>query len=663
MQLLARWLCALVAFAAPLAHAQVLLETSFTLGKKPDAVVLPLTLAAGSYRLTITDFGSAAGPPRLARADVGVTLGSALATSASVTAANQTGTTTKTFTATAGDHQVIIVGQPAVPATRVGSMGVRIEDTATNAVLLDTVQAFTAPGAAAVSPAAFDHALSVPPGDYTLETTDFALPQALGTMRTTVIRQRDGTIVADVPGATSVQLVSAVAEVYELFIFAELAANAPRGLVGVNLRDTATGAEQFAEVHEIGEWPYELAFDVAAAAVVTVATNDLQFPFPLASLGAVVVGDGRLAAPKLTGAASATFSAAGAYTVYVDALQSATGAGSFGVQVTDDGTGARLLEAVQNVVAPSPVTDVAAVQKGFDIAAAGDYTLTLTDFGIAGFFDAFTSVSLALTRDNQIVGQPLTGPGNLAFTATPGHYSIAILADPTGTAGEGLLGLRVRGPGNDVVYEETAAVGTDFISEKFDVTATQSVDAVLTDLKFVGAFAEIKVAVTRGGERFGEIIGNGKITIPSAAPGTYFVNMLATPDAALGYSTLGLKVSVTPPLPTVTMAASATSVTAGGNTTLTWSSTNAASCAASGAWSGSRALSGSAQVGPLTANSAFTLSCTGTGGTDDETVNVTITAAQRSGGGGAADWAMLLLLALGAGAARMRRRRVSQGAY
>jgi hypothetical protein len=656
MRTMVRLLCALAVLAAPALHAQVLLETSFTLGKKPDPVILPLTLAAGSYRVTVADLGSAAGPPRLARADIGVTLGSALVTSASVLAANQTGITTKTFTATAGDHRIVIIGQPNSPTTRVGSMGVRIEDAVSNAVLLDTVQAFTVPGPAAVSPAAFEHALSVPAGTFTLETTDFALPRALATMRTTVIRQSDGVVVADVPGATSVQLASGVAEAYQLFIFAELAASTPRGLVGVNLRDTASGAKQVAEVHEIGEWPDELEFEVTPAATVTVAENDLQFPFPLESLGAVIVSDGRLAAPQLAGTASATFAAAGAYRVYVDAVQSQTGAGSFGVQVTNDGTGARLLEVVQNVVAPAPVTDVEGIQRGFDIQTAGDYTLTLTDFGLAGFFAPFTSVSLAITRDNQIVGQPLTAPGDIAFAATPGHYSIAILADPAGTAGDGLLGLRVRGQGNAVVYEETAAIGADFISHTFDVTAPESVDAVLSDLGFVGEFKEIKVAVTRGAERFGEIIGKGKITIPSAAPGRYFVNMLATPDAALGYSTLGLKVTVTPPLPTVTLAASATSVVAGGNTTLTWSSTNSTSCNATGAWSGSRAASGSSQVGPLTANSAFTLTCTGAGGTDDATVDITITPAQRSsGGGGGTDWIALALLGLAAGAVRRTR--------
>lgn len=86
---------------------------------------------------------------------------------------------------------------------------------------------------------------------------------------------------------------------------------------------------------------------------------------------------------------------------------------------------------------------------------------------------------------------------------------------------------------------------------------------------------------------------------------------------------------VTPPatpLPTATLKASSTTVNAGGSATLTWSSTNATSCTASGAWSGTVAASGSASTGALTATSTFSLTCAGPGGTSSAaavTVNVT----------------------------------------
>lgn len=64
-----------------------------------------------------------------------------------------------------------------------------------------------------------------------------------------------------------------------------------------------------------------------------------------------------------------------------------------------------------------------------------------------------------------------------------------------------------------------------------------------------------------------------------------------------------------PPTPTVTLTASPASVTAGSATTLTWSSTNATACTASGGWTGAKGTSGSEQSAALTANTTFTLTC------------------------------------------------------
>lgn len=68
------------------------------------------------------------------------------------------------------------------------------------------------------------------------------------------------------------------------------------------------------------------------------------------------------------------------------------------------------------------------------------------------------------------------------------------------------------------------------------------------------------------------------------------------------------------PVPTVSLSANPTTVSSGGTATLTWSSTNADSCTASGGWTGLKAPSGVESVGPLTGNTTFTLTCTGSGG-------------------------------------------------
>jgi Domain of unknown function (DUF4874)/Domain of unknown function (DUF4832) len=73
--------------------------------------------------------------------------------------------------------------------------------------------------------------------------------------------------------------------------------------------------------------------------------------------------------------------------------------------------------------------------------------------------------------------------------------------------------------------------------------------------------------------------------------------------------------STATPAPTVTISSSSASMALGASATLTWSSTNAVSCTASGAWTGAQNVDGSLRVTPTTAGSlTYTLTCSGTGG-------------------------------------------------
>ncbi len=75
--------------------------------------------------------------------------------------------------------------------------------------------------------------------------------------------------------------------------------------------------------------------------------------------------------------------------------------------------------------------------------------------------------------------------------------------------------------------------------------------------------------------------------------------------------------------PTVTLTASPTSITSGGSSTLTWSSTNATSCTGTGFTAGG--TSGTATVSP-TASQSYSISCTGAGGTGSSSVTITVSA-------------------------------------
>jgi len=82
-----------------------------------------------------------------------------------------------------------------------------------------------------------------------------------------------------------------------------------------------------------------------------------------------------------------------------------------------------------------------------------------------------------------------------------------------------------------------------------------------------------------------------------------------------------------PPPPVVSITARPTSVASGGSSTLTWSTSGATSCAASGSWSGAVATSGSQTTGALTQNATYTLTCGGSGGTATASASVSVGAA------------------------------------
>ena len=102
------------------------------------------------------------------------------------------------------------------------------------------------------------------------------------------------------------------------------------------------------------------------------------------------------------------------------------------------------------------------------------------------------------------------------------------------------------------------------------------------------------------------ILTNLRMREPWPAPATALI--------ALALQACGGSGSNTPAaaMPTVTMSVSPTSINAGQSATLMWSSTQASSCTASGAWSGSQPAMGSQAVTPTTSGSVtYTLTCTG----------------------------------------------------
>jgi len=88
------------------------------------------------------------------------------------------------------------------------------------------------------------------------------------------------------------------------------------------------------------------------------------------------------------------------------------------------------------------------------------------------------------------------------------------------------------------------------------------------------------------------------------------------------------------PAPILNFSVSPSTVTSGGAATLTWSTSNASSCFASGDWSGWKASGGGTETkASITSNKTYTMECWNSSGgtTGEKTVNVSVVA----GGGGA----------------------------
>ncbi len=137
---------------------------------------------------------------------------------------------------------------------------------------------------------------------------------------------------------------------------------------------------------------------------------------------------------------------------------------------------------------------------------------------------------------------------------------------------------------------------------------------------------------TAGGAWSGVQSTSGSQSVSPAATATYTLVCMGPGGTSAAASTT-LNVTSAPPPPTASLGVTPTNIKAGMSATLNWSSANATSCTAGGAWSGAQPTSGTQSVTPST-TSTYTLACTGPGGsTAPSPATVTVTPV---GSGGAA---------------------------
>jgi uncharacterized repeat protein (TIGR03803 family) len=116
----------------------------------------------------------------------------------------------------------------------------------------------------------------------------------------------------------------------------------------------------------------------------------------------------------------------------------------------------------------------------------------------------------------------------------------------------------------------------------------------------------------------------GSQSISQSAGGSYLYTLTCQGIDGSGSATASATLTVNPP-PVVQISASPQIAAPGQSYTLTWSSTNATSCVASNAWSGSISTSGTKAVTqPGAGTYTYALSCTGAGGATSNSVTVTV---------------------------------------
>ncbi len=550
------------------------------------------------------------------------------------------------FDASAGNYQVQVAGLSSAAAP--GSFSVRVASLADNSIVIDYSDTVIQPQAAlppgqAVWQTQVQVAIA---GNYRITLDDLDFPAAL--TGADLLLVRDGQQAARVSLASPVADFAAVPGSYDLLAVAQAAGTVAAGLVGIRIVNLGDATAVYDVSQPIGSLGSPQQVTLPSSSAYSLAVADLLFPSALASAQTAIVSGSKLLA-QATAANSSTFSAvAGSVSLYsLPVAASADGVGSMSVDLL------RGIERVKFAVYPAtppPATSTGITLSVADvvIAASGGYRATLTDFD---FPAALTEIQLAVFQGGGELGRR-TGSGSLELQAAAEPLIMLVAARP-GPAGSGLYGLQLSSvPGGALAFETTNATGANLERRVIDVAVAGSYDVRITDLQFPIAFGELSAALTRGTQRIGFVFSGGSFSF-NASPGSYFLNLVTRVDPVVRFATYGLKIAATPPAPTVNLSSDSAAVASGGSTTLTWSSTGATACVASGQWTGGRALSGTQTVGPISVDSTFTLTCNGPGGSTTKAVTVNLRS-PNSGGGGASDLPValgLLLLAL-----RCRRR-------
>ncbi len=635
---------ALAVALGPPARADVLVDQSavVTTAVAPDQHALSVTQAA-ALTVTATDL---AFPAAMDAVQLAVTQGGTIL--ATLPAAGSV-----SFNAAPGQYVIWTVGVPGT-AAGAGSVSVSVSDPAAPASqppLLSYVATFALPGGSALQSQA-DYPITIPAtGDYTFTLADQAFPAPLSSLTAAVFY--GSTLLGTVTPGTPTTLTSLTASTpgaasqYKLTVLAAASASPGAGLYGAHASGGPAAAVVLDVSAPVGAVAPAQNVLVPSAGSVTLAVTDLAFPAPLPTLGAALTAGATLIVSEPTAGSRSGAAPAGSLQLWRVA-GAGSSAGSYAIAVTE---GTTALYGDTEGVSSMTAGGASGFAIPFNLAAAGDYNATITDYQ---FPAGLQSVSFAVAQGGTVLAQSMA-TGSVPFTAAGGPATLIVTAQaPAG--GSGLFGADITAAaGGAPLLDTTQPVGTAFARIQITDVTAGPYDVTLTDGAWPAAFQTLALAVTRDGQLVGKIYGGGTFSF-AASPGTYVASFIATPASGQTAGFYSLKVQSS--APTVTLSADQTSVQSGQGVRLTWSSTGASGCTASGGWSGAEPASGSGVAeGPLSSNTTFTLVCTGPGGTSaPASVSITVTPAPASSGGhgafGLLDLGALALLILMSGVGR-----------
>jgi hypothetical protein len=631
-----RWMLIFTCIAPLCAWAQTVQPLPPTtrlvaLSGAPAATEETFTIAAAQdLTITLTDLQT---PSSLSSATMVVTQGGAIvqiaAGNAAATLAPPATTATLTLPAAVGQYTLRVFGAPNISAS-VGFFTVCVAPSANPSACIADASLV---GNISTPSSASDPTLStisqnftvLTGGTYTVNFADDQFPVALNMAPNLALFQGSVPVSLGIASGATVNLSPGT---YTLLAIAQADQTIKAGLYGIRILGPAGVAPALDNTYPVGLLSAAPQINNPSAQNLNLSVEDFGFPIPLITALSLVTSGGTVlgSASSSTGPQTLIAAPAGILQVWTYAT---SGSDSGTYEVDLNSSSGNLLTLAFGV-AGGASQSYAFVTNAL---SAGNYTLAVGDFGVPA---ALQSLTFALAQGGAILQKSASSAtsGSIAFTAGAGP--VVILADAVvQSAGNGLFGVGVLSSNATTpVFQITQGVTTSdlFDSQIVNLGVSADFDVTLGDLKFPGQFQDLALVVSQGGTVLGKAFGGGTFTI-AATPGPYELTFIATPAAQQQYGLYAIAMTYT--APTVTLSASASSVTAGATSTLSWTTKDATSCTASGGtFTGDQPVGSGSLAVSVTATTTYTLTCVGPGGSTAQSVTVTATAAAKSSGGG-----------------------------